>query len=190
MSQGGMSYQKIVTRINDLANQPQLSEYLKEIEARAHDKNRDKFTMIVDIIRALPKWLVIIAFFVLVIFMVISISFGKFSIAGYEFGFGPKGITNPPISYSIKGQVKKEDQKPPSDVQISSQYPPLYPTGAGTIVGLRVWKDPDGKFPVLAFQHDGYAVEAVDLNDKAQVEENDGELKIKETIVLKPIHQE
>jgi hypothetical protein len=146
--------------------------------------------MIADIIRALPKWLVIIAFFVLVIFMVISISFGKFLIAGYEFGFGPKSNTNPPISYWIQGQVKKEDQKPPSDIMISPQFPPFYPTGDGTIVGLRVWKDPDGKFPVLAFSHDGYAVEAVNLNNKAEVEEEDGELKITKTIVLKPIPQE
>ena len=142
---------------------------------------------ILDIVRELPRWVLIVAFFIFATFMVSSIVFGRFMIAGYEFGFGPGNITHGSVSYTVVGSVKKEDGKPPFDITISAQYPPLYPTGKGDIVGLEVSKGPDGKFPQIGLSHDGYAPEGVDLNNKASVEERDHELHIREVIVLKAI---
>jgi hypothetical protein len=136
-----------------------------------------------DILKVLPKWAAVVAFCVFVLFMVISPFFGNFKIAGYEFGFSSKSTL---ASYPVIGTVEKFDQKPVIDITISPRFPPLYPSGSGDIAGLEVWKGPDGRFPVLAFSHPDYQVEAIDLNDTDKVEEKDGKLRIKEKMILRP----
>src|SRR5437016_5340356 len=53
-------------------------------------------------------------------------------------------------TYTVRGAVKKEDQKPSNDILILTRFPLLYTSPKGEIVGLEVWQVPDGKFPILA----------------------------------------
>ena len=86
--------------------------------------------------------------------------------------------------YKVSGKLVKADGKPPYDITIMTQYPPDYPDGTGDIVGLRVWRDPQGRLPILAFCHPDYAVEAVDLNEPAVAAIQGDKVKLKETIKL------
>lgn len=146
-----------------------------------------------DILKLIPKWLFIGAFCVFVISFVASFFLGKpFKIAGYEFGYsgsdGREIKQSSDTIYSVKGVVGKDDNQFPVDVMIVTSYPPLVPSGDGFINGLDVWRDPKGKFPTLAFIHEGYTTEAIDLNDQDKVKMEAGNIiRIRERVILKLI---
>jgi len=145
-----------------------------------------------EILSLTPKWLFVGAFCVFVVCFIASFFFGTFMIAGYEFGYS--GTDGKAIKqsrdtiYTVKGTVGKDDNQLPIDVMIVQRYPPLYPSGDGVINGLDVWRDPNGKFPILAFCHEGYTTEAIDLNDQDKVKmEEDNTIRIRERVTLKLI---
>jgi hypothetical protein len=88
--------------------------------------------------------------------------------------------------YKVSGKLAKADGKPPIDVTIATRYPPDFPDGSGDIVGVRVWRDPQGRLPNLAFCHPGYAVEAIDLNEPTLAEIRGDQIKLRETVELLP----
>jgi hypothetical protein len=148
-----------------------------------------------DIIKALPKWVFTVAFCVFVAFMVVSLFLGTFKIGGFEFGFSPKSkdsvdkdSVDKDSVYTVIGTVETSDKKPPYEITISPRFPPLFPSAEGTIVGLDVWKGPDGKFPILYFSHQSYAPVAIDLNDTDKVsivkDGKDLKIQIKKTIIM------
>ena len=89
-----------------------------------------------------------------------------------------------PTSFMVSGAIVKEDGGKPRDVQIFTRFPPLYPSPAGEIVNLQVWKGPDGRFPALSFSHPRYAVTPVDLNDQNVVEIEKERIHIKNPVTL------
>ncbi len=150
-----------------------------------------------EIIKTLPRWVFTVAFLALVIFMAMSFFLGTpFMIAGKEFGFSRKNkeveSNKEPIlvSYRVQGTVETAGKGNPHEVLISPQYPPLYPSAQGSIVGLYVWKGPDGKFPKLNFSHPDYWEIPINLNDTDKVQivpdSIDPRIIIKEPIKLIP----
>jgi hypothetical protein len=99
-----------------------------------------------------------------------------------------KGFFSSTYTYKVTGTVTKMDGKNPGDIIISETFPPHYPIRqAKKNVGLDVAEDSRGKFPVLSFSHPAYKIEAIDLNDRDKVEAKNGELIIKDKIVLEPM---
>lgn len=90
-------------------------------------------------------------------------------------------------TYDISGVVKKMDGKDPRDIVISIGFPPTYPIPKlEKNVELRVWKEPSGRLPTLAFTHPAYVTEDIDLNDRNKVELMNDKLHIIKPIELKP----
>ena len=92
--------------------------------------------------------------------------------------------------YTVRGTIKKADSASPKDIQIVTRYPPLYVSPSGEIVGLEVWKGPDGKLPNLFFDHPDYEAMPIDLNDPEKVEIKGLDIKIKQTIELRRVPKE
>lgn len=89
--------------------------------------------------------------------------------------------------YKVVGTVKKTDLKSPRDIAIITRFPILSPSPTGEIIGLRVWKGPDGEFPILSFSHPEYQLQPKDLNKRDEVKIENGEIHIIEPIKLLPI---
>lgn len=147
-----------------------------------------------DFIKALPKWVFVVAFSIFVVFMVTSPFFGTFKLFGYEFGYSRKSADKPVSSvepmtteYTVGGHVQKSDGQEPSDVTIWIGFPPFAPTGSGEIIGVNVWKGPNGKFPNVAFTHGDYGSEAIDLNDEGRVLRDGNTLTIRQPVVMRPV---
>jgi hypothetical protein len=99
-----------------------------------------------------------------------------------------KGFFSSTYTYKVTGTVTKMDGKDPRDIIISETYPPHYPIPqTERNVGLDVVEDSRGKFPVLSFSHPAYKTQPIDLNDSNKVEAKNGELNIKDKIVLEPM---
>ena len=73
---------------------------------------------------------------------------------------------------------------PPRDIAIITRFPILSPSPTGEIIGLRVWKGPDGEFPILSFSHPEYQLQPKDLNKRDEVKIENGEIHIIEPIKL------
>ena len=126
-----------------------------------------------EVLKALPRWLITAAFLVVVIFMIASLFLGSFKIGGYEFGFSSRGkeseSVKAPSTYRVRGTVETPGKGNPNEVLVSPQYPPLHPSAEGYLVGLDVWKGPDGRFPKVNFSHPDYWDDPIDLNDPEKV---------------------
>jgi hypothetical protein len=92
--------------------------------------------------------------------------------------------------YTVRGTVKKTDSATSKDIQIVTRYPPLYASPDGEIVGLDVWRGPDGKLPNLFFDHPDYEGMPIDLNDPEKTKIKDKEIKIIQTIELRRVYKE
>ncbi|HEV3455201.1 MAG TPA: hypothetical protein VHG32_01515 [Thermoanaerobaculia bacterium] len=102
-------------------------------------------------------------------------------------GFPPR-----PSTYRVNGRVQLSDPRDPrllTQVQIFTQYPPLTLTGNGEIMGLQVWRDPDGNLPFLGFSlgssHPDFSTEGIDLNQEATIA--GGVVTLKTPVTLKSL---
>jgi preprotein translocase subunit YajC len=97
----------------------------------------------------------------------------------------PTTATSKAQRYRVVGTIIKENGKLANDVNIFCRYPLRYPSPEGQIIGLSVWRDPDGNLPELTFSHSEYIVTPIDLNDKARVLVSGGEVRILSPVFLK-----
>jgi hypothetical protein len=87
--------------------------------------------------------------------------------------------------YRVVGTIQKEDGEIANDVNIYCRFPLHYPSREGELIGLKVWRDPDGNLPELAFAHRDYLPEPIDLNDSKKVRLSDGKAVILSPVILK-----
>jgi hypothetical protein len=101
-----------------------------------------------------------------------------------------KGFFTPhtPEVFRVSGVVEKQDDQTPNDIEISTCFPPYYPIhSTKKNVNLQISKDPEGKFPTLAFSHPAYFTESIDLNDRDKVDLKKDQLTILTPVELKPV---
>ena len=91
--------------------------------------------------------------------------------------------------YSIKGTVTKADGPSPKDIDVLTKYPPSIVSDDGEIGNVEVWADLDGKLPTLYFVSPQYNVKWIDLNDKDKREILNGQMQLKEKVVLRPVQK-
>jgi hypothetical protein len=90
-------------------------------------------------------------------------------------------------SYSVIGSVQADGGSPLNEVEVVPRYPPLHLTGGGKIEGLKVWRDPDGRLPMVNLSHSDYASEPIDLNDAEQVSVDGDFIRLKKPLTLHKI---
>lgn len=82
----------------------------------------------------------------------------------------------------VSGVIAKEDHRSPVDIEVMPRWPIFRPDDGGHLNGLTVERDSDGRLPVLAFLHQNYEVQTVDLNAEPTV--NDNEIQIPQGSVI------
>ena len=90
---------------------------------------------------------------------------------------------SPIEEFSIIGTVKKEDGEKPVDITIIRGHPVLTASPDGEIIGLDVWRNPQGKLPILMFSSSGYFGLPVDLNKYDEII-HDNDIDIGEVILM------
>ena len=77
-----------------------------------------------------------------------------------SFSLGAKKAT----VYTVVGDVQTSDNDQQTPIPVIVGWPVASAFGGQQLSGIRVWRGPDGKFPVIVFQSNKYAVTTVDLS--------------------------
>jgi hypothetical protein len=91
----------------------------------------------------------------------------------------------PFVKYTVIGKIRKADNAPPRDINITRIHPVLRPSADGKIAGFYIWKDPEGKLPIFSFGNAEYDEVFIDPNiDTAMVQIDGDKIVLKNEIVL------